>query len=135
MESPDVRRRTMQAVKSKDTAPEMIVRRLLHAQGYRYRLHKKDLPGCPDIVFGSRRKVIFVHGCFWHGHNCARGSRIPESNRDYWTRKVARNRARDQEAQERLQADGWGVLHLWECELGDGVGLGGQLQRFLGQST
>jgi DNA mismatch endonuclease (patch repair protein) len=129
MESQDVRRRTMQAVRSKDTAPEMIVRKLLHSEGYRYRLHRSDLPGCPDIVFGTRRKVIFVHGCFWHGHKCARGARVPKSNTSYWTSKVRRNRIRDAEVVEKLAADGWCVLVLWECEMDSR--LKGRLKRFL----
>jgi DNA mismatch endonuclease, patch repair protein len=117
MESPKLRRRTMQAVKSKDTGPEMTVRRLLHARGFRYRLHRKDLPGCPDLVFPSRRKVIFVHGCFWHGHDCARGARVPKTNVEYWTAKIGRNRSRDATAVKQLRRDGWGVLVLWECKL------------------
>ncbi|HAK62294.1 MAG TPA: very short patch repair endonuclease [Alphaproteobacteria bacterium] len=115
MESPAVRRRTMQAVKDKNTAPELAVRRLAHALGYRYRLHRKDLPGKPDLVFPSRRKIIFVHGCFWHGHDCRRGARTPKSNRDYWLAKIARNRARDLKARKALSEAGWRVLTLWEC--------------------
>lgn len=107
----------MQAVKSKDTAFEMRIRRLLHAQGYRYQLHKKELPGRPDLVFSARRKVIFLHGCFWHGHLCARGSRIPKSNTDYWTAKISRNKARDAATRIRLQTLGWETLVIWECEL------------------
>ena len=87
MESPEARRRTMQAVKSKNTSIEIRVRRLLYAQGYRYRLHKNELPGCPDLVFTRFRKIIFIHGCFWHGHRCARGKRVPKSNTDYWRPK------------------------------------------------
>jgi DNA mismatch endonuclease (patch repair protein) len=107
----------MQAVKSKNTSPEMRVRRLLHSRGYRFRLHKKNLPGCPDLVFPSRRKVIFVHGCFWHGHACARGARVPKSNTEYWVTKVARNRVRDASTKKQLEALGWKELVLWECEL------------------
>ncbi len=131
MESAALRRRTMQAVKSKDTGPELFVRRLLHARGYRYRLHKRDLPGCPDLVFPSRRKVIFIHGCFWHGHHCQRGARVPKSNTDYWTAKVARNRARDQTTRKRLKAEGWTALVLWECELRDRESLARRAERFL----
>ena len=87
----ELRSRTMRAVKGRDTKPEMAVRRLLHRMGYRYRLHRKELPGRPDIVFGSRRKVIFVHGCFWHGHSCKRGNRLPKTNAEYWQTKIARN--------------------------------------------
>ena len=109
----------MQAVKSKDTSPELRVRRLVHACGYRYRLHRKDLPGCPDLVFSRQKTVIFIHGCFWHGHSCRRGARIPKTNTEYWIQKVARNRARGTKAQEQLEAFGWRVLTLWECELKD----------------
>lgn len=131
MESPAVRRRTMQAVKSKDTSPEMRVRRLLHARGYRYRLHGKELPGRPDLVFPGRRKVIFVHGCFWHGHDCARGARVPKSNTAYWVGKVGRNRARDVRTRGQLKAAGWKVLTLWECELKDEASALRRLTRFL----
>ena len=131
MESPTVRRRTMQAVKSKDTGPELFVRRLLHAQGYRYRLHGDKLPGCPDLVFAGRKKVIFVNGCFRHGHSCARGMRVPKTNRDYWTTKVARNRTRDSACRNALRREGWGAMILWECELGSGKLLS-RLRRFLG---
>jgi DNA mismatch endonuclease, patch repair protein len=118
MESPEVRRRTMQAVKGEDTAPEMLVRRMIHALGFRYRLHRRDLPGCPDIVFSRLRKIIFVHGCFWHGHDCARGARMPKTNADYWSAKINRNRARDTETAKQLHADGWDVVIIWECETG-----------------
>src|SRR5215204_659207 len=105
----------MRAVKSRDTAPEMTVRRLLHAMGYRYRLHVAGLPGKPDIVFPSRRKAAFVHGCFWHGHDCSRGARRPKSNEAYWSAKIGRNMVRDEENFARLQAAGWAVLVVWEC--------------------
>jgi DNA mismatch endonuclease (patch repair protein) len=107
----------MRAVKSEDTGPEMTVRRIVHRLGFRYRLHRRDLPGCPDLVFVSRRKVIFVHGCFWHGHDCARGARVPKTNVEYWTAKIGRNRSRDATAVKQLRRDGWGVLVLWECKL------------------
>lgn len=131
MESPEVRRRTMQAVKSKDTAPELLVRSLAHRMGYRFRLHRKDLPGKPDLVFPGRRKAIFVHGCFWHGHDCARGARVPKSNRDYWTNKIARNRERDRAACAALAQSGWTYLILWECNLVNEKGLKAQVRRFL----
>ena len=92
---------TMRAVKGKDTKPELLVRRLVHGMGYRYRLHRKDLPGKPDLTFAGRRRVIFVHGCFWHGHDCARGARVQKNNRDYWLGKIGRNRGRDAEHQVR----------------------------------
>lgn len=107
----------MRAVKGKDTAPELLVRRLAHALGYRFRLHRRDLPGTPDLVFPSRRKVIFVHGCFWHGHDCARGARVPSANREYWVGKIGRNRVRDAANLIALADRGWGTLAIWECEL------------------
>ncbi|RKF17299.1 DNA mismatch endonuclease Vsr [Roseovarius spongiae] len=132
MTTPDSQRsRTMRAVKSKDTAPEMIVRRLLHAAGFRYRLHRKDLPGKPDLIFGPRRKVIFVHGCFWHGHDCRRGARLPRTNADYWRRKIARNRQRDAASIDALVANGWRVLIVWECETRDTERLKATLLGFL----
>ena len=115
----DVRSRIMGSVRSKGTKPEIVLRSNLHRLGYRYRLHGPDLPGCPDLVFPSRRKVVFVHGCFWHIHaGCAR-SRFPASNRDYWIPKLERNRRRDRENQAALIELGWGVLVVWECELRD----------------
>jgi DNA mismatch endonuclease (patch repair protein) len=108
----------MRAVRSRDTTPEMIVRRAATALGYRYRLHKAELPGKPDLVFGRRRKVIFVHGCFWHGHNCPRGARTPKTNADYWCAKIGRNVARDQENVTALERAGWRVLTIWECSTG-----------------
>jgi len=131
MESPEVRRRTMQAVKSKDTAPELMVRRLVHRMGYRFRLHRKDLPGKPDLVFPARHRVIFVHGCFWHGHDCARGARVPRGNRDYWLDKIARNRARDQRNLERLTAAGWTSLVVWECNMRNEKELEARVRDFL----
>ncbi len=106
----------MRRVKSVDTTPEMTVRRLTHALGYRYRLHKKDLPGKPDLVFASKKKVIFVNGCFWHGHQCKRGNRIPKTNREYWLKKIRGNVERDAANQKKLRLLGWSVLNIWECE-------------------
>lgn len=117
MESRELRSRTMRAVKSKDTAPEMIVRRLLHSAGFRYRLHRTDLPGCPDLAFPGRRKVIFVHGCFWHGHTCTRGSRVPKANREYWRKKIAGNSKRGKRSARALRQAGWKSLVVWECQL------------------
>lgn len=122
----------MARVRARDTKPEMIVRRLLHAMGYRYRLHARELPGKPDLVFRPRRKAIFVHGCFWHGHDCPRGSRTPTANGEYWAAKIARNRARDTSVLERLAAAGWLALTLWECELRDQSSLAARLRAFLG---
>ncbi len=109
----------MRAVRSAGTAPEMTVRRLIWRLGGRYRLNRADLPGKPDIVLPGRRLAIFVHGCFWHGHDCARGARTPKANRDYWVAKIARNRIRDGVAHDGLQARGWRVETIWECDLRD----------------
>lgn len=108
----------MSRIRSKGMKPEMVVRRLVHGMGYRYRLHRKDLPGKPDLVFGPRRKVIFVHGCFWHQHSdpACKIARIPKSKLGYWTAKLGRNVERDQEHQTQLQGQGWRVLTVWECE-------------------
>lgn len=116
--SPEQRRRIMQSVKQKDTIPELVVRRLLHGAGYRYRLHRKDLPGRPDIVFGKRRKIILVHGCFWHAHGCSKGQ-APKSKLDYWGPKLAQNVERDARNLRDLEHDGWQVLTVWECETRD----------------
>ncbi|MEY9562246.1 very short patch repair endonuclease [Sinorhizobium fredii] len=123
---------TMSQVKSKDTSPEMTVRRLLHSMGYRYRLHGKNLPGKPDLVFAGRKKVIFIHGCFWHGHDCKRGARIPSTRQDYWLAKVGRNKERDARNVSSLEQAGWSVLTVWECELKDRVALAACLTQFLG---
>ena len=128
------RSRIMRAVKSTDTGPERLVRQALHAAGYRYRLHRKDLPGSPDIVFPGRRKAIFVHGCFWHGHDCARGAREPKTNADYWRQKIARNRERDRRVVAELAAIGWTTETVWECELKDRQELLGRLNLFLTES-
>lgn len=111
-----LRRRIMSAVRGRDTKPEMVVRRLLHSMNYRYRLHRRDLPGRPDIVFAGRRKVVFVHGCFWHRHpNCSKASR-PKKRADFWTEKFKRNVERDREVEDRLEQAGWSSLVVWECE-------------------
>ena len=122
----------MRAVKSKNTTLEIRVRKLAHALGYRFRLHRKNLAGTPDLVFASRRKVIFVHGCFWHGHDCARGARQPKENAEYWRSKIHRNRERDASAVAALAADGWRSLVLWECQTLDREELIGRLISFLG---
>ena len=109
----------MARVRGKDTSPELKVRRMLWAMGLRYRLHRRDLPGAPDIVLASRRLAVFVHGCFWHGHDCARGARVPKQNRDYWTGKIGRNRTRDAANLATLESKGWTALIVWECELKD----------------
>ena len=107
----------MRAVPARHTTPELRVRKVLTALGARYRLHRGDLPGSPDIVLGPRRLALFVHGCFWHGHDCARGARVPKSNTGYWLAKVARNRARDAISVAALTAQGWRAETIWECEL------------------
>jgi len=120
---PEKRSAVMRRVKGKDTAPELLVRRLLWRLGARYRLHRADLPGKPDIVLPGRRLAVFVHGCFWHGHDCARGARVPKANRDYWIAKVGRNRSRDSGSRAALAALGWRVETIWECELTDAAAL------------
>jgi len=124
----------MRAIRSAGTKPEMAVRRLAHGMGYRYRLHGKKLPGKPDLVFTSRRKVIFVHGCFWHQHPKAGCSdaRPPRSNPDYWLPKLARNRQRDRAAQAELKKLGWSVCVIWECQTRNTAALKRRLERFLG---
>ena len=115
--SAEKRSAVMRRVRGRDTAPELAVRRVLRAAGVGYRLGGCGLPGRPDVVMKGRRSVIFVHGCFWHGHDCARGARQPKSNADYWIAKINRNRARDAAAQTALEADGWRVLTVWECRM------------------
>jgi len=131
-ESKELRSRIMRAVKGRDTKPELFVRSKLHRAGYRFRLHRQTLPGRPDLVFPGRRKVIFVHGCFWHGHDCKRGARSPKNNAGYWRAKIDRNRARDERNREALRDSGWKVETVWECELGDIQWLK-RLKRFLGR--
>lgn len=127
------RRRIMQAVKGKDTGPEWAVRRLLHRAGYRYRLHARRLPGTPDIVFPGRRKVIFVHGCFWHGHECRIGQ-PPKSRLEYWGDKIRANRARDLRKNAELETLNWDVLVIWQCEIKDLEALEVRLRTFLGET-
>lgn len=115
--APLTRSQTMARVRGRDTGPELLVRRALHAAGYRFRVNVRDLPGTPDLAFTRRRIAVFVHGCFWHGHDCARGSRLPKTNADYWRAKIARNRARDSATEVALALDGWTALTVWECEL------------------
>ena len=122
----------MQAVKSKNTKPELVVRQLLHGMGYRYRLHRKDLPGKPDIALMSRRKAIFVHGCFWHGHDCPKG-RLPKSRLEYWQPKVDKNKDRDRTKEEQLRSLGWSVLVVWQCQTLDLEVLAPRLQYFVGK--
>lgn len=130
--NPEQRSAAMRQVRSKNTSPELAVRRLLQSRGYSgYRLHRTDIPGKPDIAWIGRKLAIFVHGCFWHGHNCPRGARTPKTRRDYWLAKIERNRQRDGAHQLALKAAGWGALTLWECELDDQRNISKKLRRFL----
>ena len=132
--SPAARSERMSRVRGKDTKPELAVRRLVHGLGYRYRLHRRDLPGVPDLVFPGRRKAIFVHGCFWHRHpdpSC-RLARLPKSRQEFWITKLENNRARDLRQQEQLAALGWKTLVMWECELRDREKLETTITTFLG---
>lgn len=132
-ESIEFRRLGIRAVRSKDTKPEMQIRRMLHARGYRYRLHKRDLPGSPDLTFPARKKVIFVNGCFWHGHSCKNGNRAPKNNQSYWLPKIVRNVERDNANLKKLANLGWEALTVWECEItNDHARLRDRLIRFLG---
>ena len=128
---PEKRSAVMRRVKGRNTTPEMKVRKALTKLGARYRLHRKELPGNPDIVMPGRRLALFVHGCFWHGHDCARGARVPKQNRDYWVAKVARNMARDAKNAEALTAAGWRVETIWECELKNASALEERLRALL----
>lgn len=122
----------MAQIKSHSTKPEMVVRRTAHALGYRYRLHRRDLPGCPDLVFPSRRRVIFVHGCFWHRHTCSIARRVPVTRQEYWGPKLKRNVERDEAAKKALTELGWESLTIWECEISDLSELSERLRGFLG---
>jgi DNA mismatch endonuclease (patch repair protein) len=121
----------MKRVRQQDTGPELAVRRLLWKRGWRYRLHDPSLPGCPDIVFHNRRKVIFVNGCFWHGHKNCRRAKLPKSRQEYWTNRILVNRSRDMRVSRKLRSDGWRVLIIWECELKDASRLEKRLCSFL----
>lgn len=121
----------MARVRSKNSRPEMVVRKLVFAQGYRYRLHVRDLPGCPDLVFRKRGKVIFVHGCFWHRHAGCALARLPKSRVDFWTPKLEGNRKRDQRNKRALAKRGWKMLTIWECQLKDIDLLKATIRRFM----
>lgn len=125
----------MSRIRSKDTKPEMTVRKLLHAMGYRFRLHRTDLPGTPDIVLPRYRKVIFVHGCYWHTHNCKYGRVVPRTNQQFWAAKRAATVARDRRKRSALRRLGWDVLTVWECQLKDEARLRSRLGYFLKART
>lgn len=122
----------MSRIRSKDTEPEMRVRRLVHGMGYRYRLHARDLPGCPDLVFRPSRKAIFVHGCFWHRHMDCRANRLPATRREFWRHKLDGNARRDGRNKAALEELGWRVLVIWECETKDLDRVAMAVTRFLG---
>lgn len=120
----------MGSVRTRDTAPELIVRQILHAEGFRFRLHRPDMPGKPDIILPKHRAIVFVHGCFWHAHDCYRGA-APTSNTDFWAKKRQSNIERDRLQQQQLQSLGWRVLVIWECETKDREQLRFRLRHFL----
>jgi DNA mismatch endonuclease (patch repair protein) len=121
----------MSRVRGRDTTPELEVRRMLYAEGFRYRIHRADLPGKPDIAFGPRKKAVFVHGCFWHGHSCRKG-RLPKSNLGFWRHKIATNKKRDRKRNRQLRALGWKVLVIWQCQLKDALAVRRRIVDFLG---
>lgn len=132
--SPAERSQIMAKVKSKNTKPEMIVRKIAYAMGYRYRLHGKGIPGKPDLVFGWRRKVIFVHGCFWHGHDCGR-CRLPKTRTSYWLEKINKNMQRDSRNQKGITAMGWQYIIIWECQLKEKEKVALAIQIFLDEAN
>lgn len=126
------RSENMRRIRAKDTKPEVRVRRLLRSMGYSgYRLHRRDLPGTPDIAFIGRRKAIVIHGCFWHGHDCKKGNRRPKTNQYYWLPKIRRNQERDSFNFKALNELGWNVLVLWECEMKDNEQLSKRIEEFM----
>lgn len=130
--TPEQRSAVMARVRQKHTAPEMKLRRLLWASGRRYRLHRRDLPGSPDVVFPGRKLAIFVHGCFWHGHDCKHGSKRPKDNAGYWSDKLQKNRVRDARVLAELRARGWTGEVVWECELKNEAALSARLDALFG---
>ena len=129
--SPQERSQRMGLVRSKDTKPEITIRKLIYSLGYRYRLHVRRLPGNPDIVFFSRRSVVFVHGCFWHRHPGCKNARLPKSRQDFWKPKLDANRERDLRHQRELRRLGWEYLVIWECEVRDLASIEARIVRFL----
>ena len=130
--TPEQRSRNMAAIKSKDTKPEIIVRHIVHSMGYRYRLHRKDLPGKPDLVFPRFGKVIFVHGCYWHMHNCRFGKVVPKTNAKFWKNKRESNKIRDKKNRRDLKKIAWEVMTIWECQLRNLTALEKRILAFLG---
>lgn len=128
---PETRSALMARIRGKDTKPELIVRRMVHAMGYRFRLHRRDLPGTPDIVFPGRKKIILVNGCFWHGHAGCRFARAPATRVDYWGPKIAATRARDARQIAALRRAGWSVSVVWECQTREQTALARRIARFL----
>jgi len=129
--TPAERSARMALVRAKDTKPELLVRSLVHGMGYRYRLHRRDLPGTPDLVFPGRSKVIFIHGCFWHRHARCALARLPKSRVDFWLPKLTANAKRDARNMRALRQRGWSVLTIWECQLSDVAKLANRIRRFL----
>lgn len=129
--TPEERSEIMARVRSKNSRPELFVRKLVYALGYRYRLHQRDLPGSPDLVFRPRQKVIFVHGCFWHRHAKCALARMPKSRVDFWSEKLEGNRRRDDRNRRALAREGWRVLTIWECQIRDASRLEAKIRRFL----
>lgn len=125
------RSKNMRAIKGRDTGPELIVRRLLHAMGYRFRLHRRDLPGSPDVVLPRHRVAVLIHGCFWHRHSCSRGRSKPRTRRAFWRTKFAGNEVRDRRSLRALRREGWRVIVVWECQTGEVDRLRERLARFL----
>lgn len=133
--TPEQRSFNMSRIRSRNTRPEMLVRSLVHSMGYRYRLHRKDLPGKPDLVFPSRKKIIFVHGCFFHMHACRYGNVTPKTNADFWQKKRLSNVERDRRSIAALEEAGWKVLTVWECETKDTERMAAVLEAFLSSET
>ena len=129
--TPEQRSERMSRVRSKDTKPELLVRRIVHGMGFRYRLHRRELPGTPDLVFPKRGKIIFVHGCFWHRHGTCKYTRWPKSKMEFWKPKLEQNHRRDKANQKALRRMGWQIMVVWECQIGDLERLGMKIQKFL----
>lgn len=130
--TPEQRSRNMAAIRSKNTSPEIAVRKLVYGLGFRFRLHRTDLPGTPDLVFCSRKKIIFVHGCFWHLHSCRRGRLTPATNAAFWRVKRERNVGRDRSNRKLLSKAGWSILTIWECQIKDERKVRERIETFLG---